>query len=308
MQKLLQGFVAGALIVGLLFAHGLGQLKNHQPTLSASPAMSVSPTNPAPTAPYLATPSGPAPELVELGAPTFPTPVQPAPPLWHPQVGPSTWAMAAAIEQAVRTGMKDFPGQYSVIVHDLTTAERWTLNADDFYHPASTIKLPVALYALNKHMAGELSWQQMIQYTEADFESPGGGLFETSPFGGYWPVENLVNRALMYSNNVAVNMLGRYLGWNNIRAFTRSIDGELYRLSDGTPQVSANSELGWWLYLHHLSSQHPTKAELLVRPLQEVGYHGRIGAGLPSGVSYLHKFGSYEGYNHDSGIVYAERP
>lgn len=221
---------------------------------------------------------------------------------------PPVWSKAPALEAAVDKAMKGFPGRYSVVVHELASGEQWTLNERDRYHPASTIKMPVALYALEQYRTGKLGWQDMIEYTKADFESPGGGLFETSPFGGLYPVENLVNRAIKYSNNVAVNMLGRHLGWENIRAWTRSIDGELFREPDANPSVTAMSELGWWIHLETLSRTDAKHAALVLQPLREVAYDGRIAAGLPEDVAFVHKFGSYNGYYHDTGWIKGENP
>jgi beta-lactamase class A len=232
---------------------------------------------------------------------TAPVPVE-TPPL--PVAPPKTPALTAAVEEA----MAGFTGRYSVVVHELGTGRQWQVNETERFHPASTIKMPVVLYALEQYRAGKLTWDQQIEYTPADFESPGGGAFETSPFGGFYPVENLVGRAIRYSNNIAVNMLGRYLGWDEIRAWSRAIDGELYRADDGTPQVTALSELGWWRRLDQLSREDPQAAEMLLAPLREVAYDGRIAAGLPEGVPYLHKFGSYDGNYHDGGIVYGRRP
>lgn len=203
--------------------------------------------------------------------------------------------------------MQGFPGRYSVAVHTLESDKEWTLRPDERYHPASTIKMPVALYALEQFRAGKLGWQETIQYTRADFESPGGGTFETSPFGGWYTVENLVGRALRYSNNVAVNMLIRRLGRANIEAWSQTIGGDLrWRPDDRMPEVTAMSEVGWWRHLHRLSQQDPQNAEKLLQPLREVAYDGRIAAGLPQGVKYLHKFGSFDGHYHDGGIIYAE--
>ena len=218
------------------------------------------------------------------------------------------WEKAPALEAAVARAMEGFSGTYSVVVHDLTTGDEWFINPYLRYHPASTIKMPVTLYALEQYRAGKLGWQDLITYTEADFESPGGGAFETSPFGGRYPVENLVGRALRYSNNVAVNMLGRHLGWENIRTWSRSINGDLGREQDGSPVVTAMSELGWWLHLEKLSREDPKNAELLLQPLREVAYDGRIAAGLPEGVEYLHKFGSNEGNFHDGAWIMGEKP
>ncbi|MDF2630295.1 MAG: putative beta-lactamase [Symbiobacteriaceae bacterium] len=232
----------------------------------------------------------------------IPAVTEPAPP---PK---PTWEKAPLLDAAVARAMQDFAGEYSVVVHDLASGEEWFVNPNRQYHPASTIKMPVTLYALEQYRAGKLDWQEMITYTQADFESPGGGAFETAPFGGRYPVENLVGRALRYSNNVAVNMLGRHLGWENIRTWTKSVGGDLMRGADGSPIVTAMSELGWWRHLEQVSRVDPKNAELILQPLREVAYDGRIAAGLPEGVKYLHKFGSYDGNYHDGGWIMGEKP
>lgn len=263
---------------------------------SAPPAEQVPMAEPKPEA----KPTTPAPVV----APSTPSGSQ----LAASDEQPSTWAKAPLLAEAVQQAMEEFPGTYSVVVQELESGQRWSLNAEQRYHPASTIKMPVSLYALEQYRAGKVRWSDLIQYTPADFESPGGGAFESAPFGGYYPIENLVGRALRYSNNVAVNMLGRHFGWQNIRDWSRTIGGELYREPDGSPQVTPLSELGWWLHLHRLSQEDPESAELLLQPLREVAYDGRITAGLPKGVPHLHKFGSYNGNYHDGGIIYAGKP
>lgn len=252
--------------------------------------------------------SAPAPAPDQVAAPSPPTgPVAPPSTRGAPADETAPWAAAALLEDAVKQAMADFPGTYSIAVQALEGGQRWTLNPDQRYHPASTIKMPVALYTLEQYRAGKLSWQEMIEYTPADFETPGGGAFEEVEFGGLYPVDNLVSRALRYSNNVAVNMLGRHLGWANIEAWTKRIDGDLDRVN-GSPRVTALSALGWWLHLHKLSLEDPQHAELLLTPLRLVEYNGRITAGLPEGVPHLHKFGSYDGNYHDTGIIYAKQP
>jgi len=244
------------------------------------------------------------PPAADTGSPPVAAEPEPAPVL-QPE---PPWPKAAPLEAAVTQAMKGFSGRYSVVVHDLTTGKQWSRNAAERYHPASTIKMPVTLFALEQYRAGELKWDDYIEYTPADFESPGGGAFETSPFGGWYPVENLVGRSLRYSNNVAVNMLGRHLGWRNIEAWTRTIGGDLNRTEAGSPEVTPMSELGWWLHLERIAREDPKAAELLLTPLREVAYDGRIAAGLPEGVPYLHKFGSLHPNFHDGGWIMGPKP
>jgi len=220
---------------------------------------------------------------------------------------PPSWGEATRIWEAVSQAMADFPGEYSVALEDLSTGRRWLYNADRLYHPASTVKIPVALYALEQYRAGKIGWQDLIEYTEADFETPGEGFFAEAAFGELYPVGDLVNHALTHSNNVAVNMLGRHFGWGNIEVWTASIGAGLTH-ENRLPRASAQSVLEWWIHLHRLAEEDPVNAELLLAPLRAVPYRGRISAGLPQGVPHLHKFGSYNGNYHDSGIVYTDPP
>lgn len=288
------GFRAEALSLSLinpLFSRSVqgGSVETAPLPVAAAAGSSIPILNPVAAVPAAPTPADPVPDRADTTA-------------------PAAWAKAPLLAEAVNQAMADFSGTYSIAVQDLASGERWVLGGEIRYHPASTIKMPVTLYALSQFRAGDLRWSETIQYTEADFESPGGGAFETAPFGDWYPVENLVNRALMYSNNVAVNMLGRRLGWNNIRAWSRSIGGELYRRSDGAPEVTVLSELGWWLHLEQVSREDPDRAALILEPLAAVAYRGRISAGLPDGVRHLHKFGSYDGYYHDGALIFSDHP
>lgn len=194
-----------------------------------------------------------------------------------------------------------------MVVIDLKSGQRWERNANDRFHPASTLKVPVALYALSQYTAGRLDWQQPMTYTEADYESPGGDL-EDATVGTKYPVSTLIYQALAHSNNIALNILGRELGWQNIRDYAHAIGGDLEREDDGTPQATAASAAAWWRYLLDLKDKHPDQANLLLGPLAEADYNGRIAAGVPNGVSFLHKYGTYDGSYHDTGVVMGKKP
>lgn len=249
----------------------------------------------------------PEPPPVETVAKTEPI-IKPALEAGPPVVAavPADWPRAPELLAGVTEAFHGFPGNWSVAVMDLTAGNYWSVNGDRRYHPASTIKMPVTLYAMTQQKAGRLKWTDVIQYTEADFESPGGGAFETAPFGEWYPVENLVNRSLIYSNNVALNMLGRHLGWQNVRDWSKTIGGELYREEDSSPSTTALHELNWWRFLYQTNLDDPKTASLVLGPLSQVQYDGRIAAGLPTGLRFVHKFGSYDGNYHDGGIVWAD--
>lgn len=240
---------------------------------------------------------------VSPGAPAEAPPASEA----TPTAPPGARADVPRIAEAVAQAMAGFPGEYSIALEDLSTGWRWLYNADRLYHPASTVKVPVALYALEQYRAGRIDWQDPIEYTEDDVEPPVAAPFKDAEFGDPFPVEDLVNQSLKYSDNISGNMLGRRLGWGNIEIWTASIGGRLTH-ENRLPRASALSVLQWWHHLHRLAQEDPENAELLLGPLREATYRGRITAGLPAGVPHLHKYGTYDGNYHDSGIVYADPP
>lgn len=222
-----------------------------------------------------------------------------------PAVVPEPWQ---GLHETVYAIAAEFPGRISVVAVDLTTGSRYEFRARDPYLPASTFKLPVTLCVLQAIEAGELAWDSLITYTEADWEPVGAGNFATAAFGSRWTVRNLVDRSLISSNNVAVKMLARTLTWEGLLACTTEMGGPVTRTEEGSTPVSAADEAAWWLRLWELSQEKPGLAEELLRPLRRVTYTGRIQAGTPRPDLVTHKFGTYAGYDHDGAIVWGERP
>lgn len=233
---------------------------------------------------------------VEPVEPIIPAPPEDVPELWRP-LHETVYAVAA-----------EYPGRISVVAVDLTTGSRYEFRARDPYLPASTFKLPVALCVLEAIDAGEMAWDTLVTYTEEDYEPVGAGGFAQAAFGSRWTVRNLVDRSLISSNNVAVKMLARTLTWDGLLACTTAMGGPVTRTEEGSTPVSAADEAAWWLRLWELSRERPELAEQLLRPLRQATYRGRIQAGTPRPELVTHKFGTYAGYDHDGGIVWAERP
>jgi len=228
-------------------------------------------------------------------------PVLPDPPAEVPE----PWQGLHETVYAIAAG---YPGRISVVAVDLTTGSRYEFRARDPYLPASTFKLPVTLCVLEAIGRGELTWDTLITYTEADYEPVGAGSFAAAEFGSRWTVRNLVDRSLISSNNVAAKMLARTLTWEGLLDCTTEIGGPVTRTEEGSTPVTAADEAAWWLRLWELSRERPEQAEELLRPLRRVTYTGRIQAGTPRPELVTHKFGTYAGYDHDGAIVWAERP
>jgi beta-lactamase class A len=218
---------------------------------------------------------------------------------------PPRWAH---LNQVVRETAAGFEGRLSVVAVDLTTGDRYEFRPHDRYLPASTFKLPVVLCITQAIDRGELTWESLVEFTPADNDTVGQGGFATAPYGGLYPVRNLVNRSIISSNNVAVKMLARTLTWEGLARCTESMGGMVTRTEEGSTSVTAADEAAWWLALWRMKQEKPALAENLLSPLWQVTYRGRIQAGTPRPDLVTHKFGTYPPYENDGAIIWGDRP
>lgn len=218
---------------------------------------------------------------------------------------PPVWS---GLDRRVRELAQEFPGRISVVAVDLTSGARYEFRPNDWYYPASTFKLPVTLCTVETIARDELTWDSLITFTRDDDDAVGQGGFTQAEYGSKWPVRNLLDRSLIHSNNVAVKMLARTLGWDNLARCTEQIGGRVTRTAEGSTPVTAADEAAWWLHLWKMHQERTDLAENLLRPLRQVPYAGRIQAGTPRPDLVTHKFGTYPPYEHDGAIVWGERP
>ncbi|HLO02418.1 MAG TPA: serine hydrolase [Symbiobacteriaceae bacterium] len=230
-------------------------------------------------------------------------PIEPLRP--EPGVVPAPWA---PLDQAVREIAGSFAGRLSVVAIDLESGVRYEFRPHDRYLPASTFKLPVTLCTAQAIDRGELTWESLVTFTPADDDTVGQGGFATAPYGGLYPVRNLVDRSLISSNNVAVKMLARTLTWDGLARCTEALGGMVTRTEEGSTPVTAQDEAAWWLALWQMKQAKPALAENLLSPLRRGTYQGRIQAGTPRSDLVTHKFGTFPPYEHDGAIIWSERP
>lgn len=232
--------------------------------------------------------------------------IRPIDPLM-PDPGP-TPARWAPLDQAVQEVATSFPGRLSVVAVDLESGARYDFRPHDRYLPASTFKLPVVLCTVQAIERGELTWETLVTFTPEDNDTVGQGGFAEAPYGGQYPIRNLLNRSIISSNNVAVKMLARTLTFDGLSRCSAQMGGQVTRTEEGSTPVTAADEAAWWLTLWRMKQEKPALAEDLLGPLRQVPYRGRIQAGTPVPDLVTHKFGTYPPYENDGAIIWTEHP
>jgi len=94
------------------------------------------------------------------------------------------------------------------------TSYSYHLNPDHYFYPASTVKLPTAIFALEKlnelNIAG-LTMQSTMK-TDSSFNDETRMLEDTSSVTGLPSIENYIKKILLVSDNYAYNRLYEFVG------------------------------------------------------------------------------------------------
>jgi len=108
-------------------------------------------------------------------------------------------------------------GRYGLSLYNLDTEEYIGINDMEPYVAASSTKVPMVLYVYNAIEKGKLSFDDIVVYTESDYEA-GTGIIIKGEFGDEYTIGQLVEYSILYSDNCAINMLIRICNeWNMVK-------------------------------------------------------------------------------------------
>ncbi|ASU34657.1 serine hydrolase [Mucilaginibacter xinganensis] len=98
------------------------------------------------------------------------------------------------------------------------TSYSYRLNARHYFYPASTVKLPTAIFALEKLNELNLPGLNMrsVMKTDSSFKGETKMLEDTSAANGLPSIENYIKKILLVSDNYAYNRLYEFVGRKEI--------------------------------------------------------------------------------------------
>jgi beta-lactamase class A len=215
-----------------------------------------------------------------------------------------------------------------VAFHDLGAGDTLFVNADDDFHAASTMKVPVMIELFRRIDGRALSLDQGIllvnQFASIVDGSPyhldAGDDSDSSAYaavGNRVPVRELIDRMITRSSNLATNALielvgadhanatAHELGAKHIRVLRGVEDNKAFRA--GLNNTTTARDLAVLLEAIETGRAASTEScdamrDILLR--QE--FSAEIPAGLPPGTKVAHKTGWITGVLHDAAIVYPQ--
>ncbi|HEY4133085.1 MAG TPA: serine hydrolase [Gemmatimonadaceae bacterium] len=213
-----------------------------------------------------------------------------------------------------------------VAFHDLETGASLYLNADDSFHAASTMKVPVMIELFRQVDAGRLALDQQIplvnQFASIVDKSPytlnPGDDSDSSAYlrvGSKVTVRELDERMITRSSNLATNALielvgadkanttAHALGARDIRVLRGVEDDKAFKAGlNNTTTARDLATLLEAIETGRAASRASCDSMWAILLRQE--FNEGIPAGLPPGTPVAHKTGWITGVLHDAAIVY----
>jgi beta-lactamase class A len=226
----------------------------------------------------------------------------------------------------VRRAAEDKDAVLGVAFLDLSAGDSLFLNADDSFHAASTMKVPVMIELYRRIDAGTLRLDQLIPLANRFASIVDGSPYTLDPaadsdsaaydfIGKRVTLATLIDHMITRSSNLATNALIDLVGAKNANATAHALgardirvlrgveDGKAFRAGmNNTTTARDLATLMGAIETGRAASRASCDAmrEVLLR--QE--FNGEIPAGLPPGTKVAHKTGFITGVLHDAAVVY----
>ena len=186
--------------------------------------------------------------------------------------------------------------------YNLEEKKYYFYNENAYFTAASTIKVPIAMLYYDKIAEGELTSSDTALYNADDYEAGGGTTAADYTVGERIPISYLLKQTIVNSDNTALNILMDNIGYRQCKEeITKYSDVELPEDFYTSNIANASYYYDVLQYLY----QNAEKYNELIEYMKISSGGAYLKAKLPQ-YDVAHKYGSYNGYVHDYGIIYGE--
>lgn len=194
-------------------------------------------------------------------------------------------------------------GTYGLFFIDLNSGREFGYNALTPFHAASTFKLPMNLYLYREVSRGNLNLEERLTFLNRHREGGTGILQNNSP-GEAYSIAQLADYSIIYSDNVATNILLDRLAKNNVKDFMRSLGGQVV---DNERNITCPYDLALYMRKALTFSRQP-EGKLLLNNLFRTELKDRIPAPLPRDIRVANKIGTWPPTNSYHDVAFIAHP
>ena len=191
---------------------------------------------------------------------------------------------------------------FGFFFYNINTREYYFYNENKYFTAASTVKVPVAMLYYDKINAGEITKEDTLLYKSSAYEAGAGDVTLKYKAGSNIPYSVLLEELIVNSDNTANNILIGNIGFDKYRY-------EIAKYSDielSSQFYSSNVTCPAYSYdvIKYLY-KHSDEYQELIENMKKSSYGKYLKEYLDYDVA--HKYGSYNGYVHDYGIIYGKK-
>lgn len=211
----------------------------------------------------------------------------------------------SAIDSAVLRGQaKDA----SVYFKDLTNGKWVAINGDEFYAPASLLKVPLMIAYFKYAESRSAIFSKRIVYVSSTYDNVASDFPTSIPQlekGKSYSVDELIQRMIIYSGNKSMDLLFRNLDEEYIKDVFADIGLVIPNFSQFGDTVSVRDYVHIFSTLYYSSYLNQKFSQRALALLAKTTFKDGLVAGVPADINVAHKFGE-RGIQQDDGSIVRE--
>ena len=236
----------------------------------------------------------------------------------------------AAAEATIQKHIDDSNADVAVSFRTLDGKSEWEFQSDQFFHAASTMKVPVMIELFRQQKEGMLDLSDSLPIHNEFHSIVDGSIFKLDPAedseadlykaeGQTRTINQLCDLMITVSSNLATNLIIQKLGIANIRSTVSALGATGMQVLRGVEDQKAfdkslnntTTARGLQILLTAIAqgkAVSPEASRQMMEILERQKFNEGIPAGLPAGTRVAHKTGEITKIHHDAAIVFAPRP
>ena len=207
--------------------------------------------------------------------------------------------------------LDNYAPNISVAAYSLDGTKAYIYNGTQEYFSACTIKMPWMLHLCKELDKGNYDKTDILTYEEKHYHA-GSGIIRKGNYGDTYSVEKLINLCLSISDNVAYEMLTRYIGRDSFNAFADELGYQSFKINSWSiwsHNSIVKDYLGLWSEVYDYLITDAEGAKILKEACTNTKFN--YGTLTLKNYDYSHKSGDNFGDNcvyNDAGLVWADTP
>ena len=207
------------------------------------------------------------------------------------------------LEKKIRIFVGDNINKFGMVYYDINSRKSIGINMDKQFVAASTIKIPINMLLYDMIEDKKIDIDGKLKYIKIDYED-GAGILQGMDLSKAISIKTLSDLSIIYSDNIAINMILRKIGKENRYNYIEKIVGHPidHEGNNITPK-------DYFKILERLYSNPDNNKYYsgMIETMKKTEYNDRIDKYIPRGI-VAHKIGDYGLYVNDTAIVYKNNP